>query len=586
MAAAGGALVVIGAAVAAVDRVHVVVLRGVDAWNGPYVPPQSAGLVRTGLASEIVAVGALAVLVALLWRAAGAVAGWTRARPAATAVAVLTALWLPTIVLGRSAIFGGRRYWWLGDDAMIAMRYARNWADGLGLVWNEGERVEGYTNFLWTAFMAAVHAAAVPDRLTSLVVLLANLLIAAATIPYLVRMVRLLGGGGFAVGMTLVAFVLSKPIFVWGVSGFEATLLGLLVVVALVRILEDADRGRAAPTTVVIIAAVSLVRADALVLAALLYVVLVWLVPDRRRTVALIALSVVVPLAYHVARIAYYGDVLPNTAVLKTSHWGGRYEAGVVYAVDFVRRHVVFVGLAVLAAAAGTAARRAAGAVVAASIVYAVAAGGDAFSDFRFFVPLLPIVFALAALATEQLAATAAVRGGVAAVAILTMPTVVPGYAALAAPSGFDVGNVEIALTLDHEAPAGTAVADFWAGTVFYFADVRGIDLLGKTDPVIADQRPRSDGMLPGHNKFDFEHSLSLRPDVVVANLAVPVTEGELARRSVGPYAFTGLLFENETFRRHCLAQPVPVATWRTMFVCDWSPLQPAVDDWRLVRRS
>src|SRR3990170_3063617 len=40
------------------------------------------------------------------------------------------------------------------DDAFITFRYARNLASGLGLVFNPGERVEGYTNFLWTVLMA------------------------------------------------------------------------------------------------------------------------------------------------------------------------------------------------------------------------------------------------------------------------------------------------------------------------------------------------------------------------------------------------------------------------------------------------
>ena len=36
------------------------------------------------------------------------------------------------------------------DDACICFRYARNLAEGAGLVWNQGQRIEGYTNFLWT----------------------------------------------------------------------------------------------------------------------------------------------------------------------------------------------------------------------------------------------------------------------------------------------------------------------------------------------------------------------------------------------------------------------------------------------------
>src|SRR5206468_5817414 len=45
------------------------------------------------------------------------------------------------------------------DDAFISYRYARNLAEGNGLVYNSGERVEGYTNFLWTVLLAALTAA-------------------------------------------------------------------------------------------------------------------------------------------------------------------------------------------------------------------------------------------------------------------------------------------------------------------------------------------------------------------------------------------------------------------------------------------
>jgi arabinofuranosyltransferase len=40
------------------------------------------------------------------------------------------------------------------DDAYISFRYARNLIRGRGLVYNEGERVEGYTNFLWVLLVA------------------------------------------------------------------------------------------------------------------------------------------------------------------------------------------------------------------------------------------------------------------------------------------------------------------------------------------------------------------------------------------------------------------------------------------------
>jgi hypothetical protein len=52
------------------------------------------------------------------------------------------------------ASYQAYRYRWVCDDAFISFRYARNFIRGLGLIYNEGEIVEGYTNFLWTLGIA------------------------------------------------------------------------------------------------------------------------------------------------------------------------------------------------------------------------------------------------------------------------------------------------------------------------------------------------------------------------------------------------------------------------------------------------
>lgn len=43
----------------------------------------------------------------------------------------------------------------IGEDAFITFRYIENFVDGKGLVFNEGERVEGYSNFLWLLILTA-----------------------------------------------------------------------------------------------------------------------------------------------------------------------------------------------------------------------------------------------------------------------------------------------------------------------------------------------------------------------------------------------------------------------------------------------
>lgn len=63
---------------------------------------------------------------------------------------------LPAVMLGGGAIIGLSRAWstmWIGDDAFITLRYSQMFARGEGLVFNSGEWVEGYTNFLWTLLL-------------------------------------------------------------------------------------------------------------------------------------------------------------------------------------------------------------------------------------------------------------------------------------------------------------------------------------------------------------------------------------------------------------------------------------------------
>ncbi|HVP37558.1 MAG TPA: hypothetical protein VMS93_00085 [Candidatus Saccharimonadales bacterium] len=62
--------------------------------------------------------------------------------PALAAAAVVYGIWA---ALHRA---------WVCDDAFISFRYAENLVRGLGLVFNPGERVEGYSNFLWTVWTA------------------------------------------------------------------------------------------------------------------------------------------------------------------------------------------------------------------------------------------------------------------------------------------------------------------------------------------------------------------------------------------------------------------------------------------------
>ena len=59
-----------------------------------------------------------------------------------------------TLTVAVAALYSAFDLRWVSDDAFISFRYAENLVQGLGLVFNEGERVEGFTNFSWTLVTA------------------------------------------------------------------------------------------------------------------------------------------------------------------------------------------------------------------------------------------------------------------------------------------------------------------------------------------------------------------------------------------------------------------------------------------------
>lgn len=104
--------------------------------------PDWSAAQRRGYLARVAGWGALYFLVLLGWRVfAGQRERWRD----------------EAMVVGGSvfALTGVAAYAWVCNDATISMRYAWNLAHGYGLVFNIGERVQGFTNPLWTLALGA-----------------------------------------------------------------------------------------------------------------------------------------------------------------------------------------------------------------------------------------------------------------------------------------------------------------------------------------------------------------------------------------------------------------------------------------------
>jgi arabinofuranosyltransferase len=283
------------------------------------------------------------------------------------------------------------------DDAFIMFRYADQLTRGAGLVWNPGERVEGYTNFLGTlAFAAGLAAGFEPIAFSHAFNLV---FLAAALILFWAVARRVLSSSWHA----LAATALLGTNFTFSSSGTQglgthmqtAALLGCTLL--LVQLRERASIARLVALSLLGAAAV-LVRMDSLLPVALLAgVAVAFVYRTPARLLALVLPGAIVLATWLAWRWSYYGDLLPNTFYVKVASVGTT-VAGLYYLYLFFLSYLLFPHLVVI----GAALRRVrlpddwaialACAIVVTWCAYIVRIGGD-FIEFRFMAPVLPFLF-------------------------------------------------------------------------------------------------------------------------------------------------------------------------------------------------
>jgi hypothetical protein len=292
------------------------------------------------------------------------------------------------------------------DDAYISFRYGAQWVRGNGLVFNIGEHVEGYTNFLWTIAVALLTRLGVPALLG------AKLLGAVAALAGLVSVRRLAEGSDppsvEAGNRAAWLYAASPTVGLWAASGMEpVALAAAAAVAALLAARAAAQRTwRAAIAAGAAMAICALLRPEGHLVALLLLVVV-----PRALPIVLLAL---VP--YHLWRVVTYGDGLPNTFHIKghaDTLWSGLQYAGLF---SLFYGHGLLLALALWVA---TRQRRLLAWIQAALVVlfllYLVWVGDDEMRWFRLYAPALPFLFALAARALPRWALVAFVLFGVCA---------------------------------------------------------------------------------------------------------------------------------------------------------------------------
>ena len=230
--------------------------------------------------------------------------------------------------------------WFLTDDAFISFRYARNLLEGHGLVFNRGERIEGYSNFLWVLELALLwgvfglrpeHAA--PWLSVAFTVgTIAAMLWWVARLPALQHRVL--------VGWMALGLVCSSATFaVWtSGGGLETRQFTFFIVLAVVCLNLYRDSHRGLLMASMSLAAAALTRPEGPLIAVCCFG---WFAMERMvrdgwptrlhwgKSACLVVPFVVLVVAHFLFRYTYYGEWLPNTYYAK--HVRPWYEAGFRY---------------------------------------------------------------------------------------------------------------------------------------------------------------------------------------------------------------------------------------------------------------
>ena len=213
--------------------------------------------------------------------------------------------------------------WWI-EDAGISFAFARNLAEGHGLVaFPGGERVEGYSNPLWVVLLAIWEWVGVDGFQSSRWM---SIPLAGATVALVYAIGARLRPDRVGVGLIAAAVLASDCVFgIWAASGLENPLFCALLALAMWRTLVEGEEG-GFPWSAVAFLLLSLTRPEGIAYAAFggFWALLIDRAEGRRisRTALWLAVFWGPFLAYHAARYNYFAFAFPATYYAKMGDMG------------------------------------------------------------------------------------------------------------------------------------------------------------------------------------------------------------------------------------------------------------------------
>ncbi|WP_083442951.1 flagellar motor control protein ZomB [Mycolicibacterium aurum] len=280
-------------------------------------------------------------------------------------VSARVSLWVSVAVVAVLFGWGAWQRRWIADDGLIVLRTVRNLLAGNGPVFNAGERVEANTSTVWSYLMYLGGLVAGGARLEYVALTFALVLSVVGVVLVMVGTARLyaptlMGRQALLLPAGALVYIAVPPARDFATSGLENGLvlayLGLLwwMMVAWGQALRGQPTSRAFDYTLAVLAGLSvLVRPELALIGGLALVMMLTAVKGWRRRALIVAAGGLIPVAYQIFRMGYYGLLFPGTALAKDAS-GAKWEQGFTYLANFNQPYllwapaVLLIGLAIM----------------------------------------------------------------------------------------------------------------------------------------------------------------------------------------------------------------------------------------------
>ena len=429
------------------------------------------------------------------------------------------------------------------DDAYISYRYSKNFVENHGLVYNQGEYVEGYTSFLWVILVGLIGKTGfeVPTIGKVLCILfgLGSLIITYFIVRGFDRRYRMAA----ILAALLLAFRIDYGVHFQ--SGMETSFNIFMLSLGFYLYLQK--HRYSLFITGIVAGLLPLIRPDGILF--LSAIVLSELISIKNgslkrclKNISLFLLPAVIILILHLIwRYSYYGELLPNTFYAKSSgFYLIKYVRGAYYLLKFF---VYGGGFLYFIPAVYFIFRffknkhvRTMAIIIFLYLLFNIYASGDWTSYSRFMMPVLPLIVIASSFGIMKILSLLKANKIVSILVILTFMAAgfQNGLFLKALPTELIIKHrkrIKLWITLCEDfrklkvEHPDLIIASSPIGAIGYYSEAYIIDMMGLTNRHIAKHGKKFMGA-PGHERWDIEYVLNQKPHIIYAGGSTLLLDG------------------------------------------------------------